>query len=220
MKSGAAGFLGMIASWSQRKVGSNAIANKKPLAKQPYLTLLAMRSSNLSCKFHVCTTIALNHSQKPTNELGQLCPPNLMENPGVVDARYAAAKSVDRMPDSSAAHATCAKAIVFNLKNIVSHLLGRDTSLRWMFSSGVPLKAPATRRGENLAITITAVSTDVVPLTHDTAIVVDVGGFLSCGQVFIKFISVNFPTYGRQEPSERTATYIMATVASRLQRAL
>ena len=43
-------------------------------------------SSSLSCKVHACSTIAVNHSQKPTNELRQLCPPKHMENPGMVDA--------------------------------------------------------------------------------------------------------------------------------------
>ena len=42
----------------------------------------------------------------------------------------------------------------FNLEEVVNHLLGRDASLRWMYTShGVPLKASANRRGENLAIT-------------------------------------------------------------------
>ena len=44
----------------------------------------------------------------------------------------------------------------FNLENVVRHLSGRDTPLRWMFAShGIPLKASADRRGKNLAITIT-----------------------------------------------------------------
>ena len=43
----------------------------------------------------------------------------------------------------------------FNLKDVVRHLPGRDASLRWMHTShGVPVKASANRRGENLAITI------------------------------------------------------------------
>ena len=98
---------------------------------------------------------------------------------------------------------------LFNLENIVSHLPGRDTSLRWMFSSGVPLKAPATRRGENLAITITAVSTDVVPLTISRY-----GHCCRCRRIPFLWPSVHqihfceFPNVCRQEPSERTATNI------------
>ena len=41
-KSRPAGFLGIIASWSQRKMGSTAIAIRKPLAGQPCLIPLAM----------------------------------------------------------------------------------------------------------------------------------------------------------------------------------
>ena len=65
-----------------------------------------------------------------------------------------------------------------HLEDVVSHLRGRDSSLRWMDTShDVPLKDSANRRGENLAITIT-VSMDVVPpAILQTAIVVDVGGF-------------------------------------------
>ena len=44
----------------------------------------------------------------------------------------------------------------FNLRDVVSHLPGRDASLRLMYAShGVPLKASTDRRGKNLALTIT-----------------------------------------------------------------
>ena len=68
---------------------------------------------------------------------------------------YAAAKSVNKLPDSRAPHAKWARAVVSILKNVVRHLPGRDASLRRMYTHGVPLKASANRRGENLAITIT-----------------------------------------------------------------
>ena len=43
-----------------------------------------------------------------------------------------------------------------DLENVVRHLHGRDTSLRWMFSPhGIPLKASTNRCGENIAIAIT-----------------------------------------------------------------
>ena len=43
----------------------------------------------------------------------------------------------------------------FNFEDVVCHLPGRDAPLRRMYTShGVPLKASANRRGENLAITV------------------------------------------------------------------
>ena len=52
----------------------------------------------------------------------------------------------------------------FHLEDVVRHLVGRDASLRWMKTShGLPVKASADRRLENLAITIAQcqLSTDV-----------------------------------------------------------
>ena len=73
-----------------------------------------------------------------------------MKDPGVVDAGACSGK-VRQEADSCGAHGSR-----LNLKNVVSHLLGRDTSLRWMYTSaGVIVKAKAHRRGDNLAITIT-----------------------------------------------------------------
>ena len=44
----------------------------------------------------------------------------------------------------------------FNIEDVVSHLPGRDASLRWMKTShGAPLKASANRSGQDLAIAIT-----------------------------------------------------------------
>ena len=40
----------------------------------------------LSCKYHVSSTIAANHPQKTTNELGELCLLKHMENPAMIDA--------------------------------------------------------------------------------------------------------------------------------------
>ena len=52
----------------------------------------------------------------------------------------------------------------FNFEDVVRHLPGRDASLRWMYTShGVPLKASANRRGENLALTITRLAVSVHP---------------------------------------------------------
>ena len=62
-------------------------------------------SSNHSCKLHVCSTVAENLSQETAKELRQL---RLLER--------AAAKSVNRIPDSRGAHATCAKGIVSTSK--------------------------------------------------------------------------------------------------------
>ena len=41
------GFWGIIVSWTNRKIGSNAIANRKPLAGQPCLTHLAIQKCPL-----------------------------------------------------------------------------------------------------------------------------------------------------------------------------
>ena len=63
----------------------------------------------------------------------------------------------------------------FNLEDVLSHLRGRDASLRWMDTShGVPLKDSANRRGEILAITIT-VSTDVAPIRPMLSTLEDLG---------------------------------------------
>ena len=77
-KSGAAGFLGMIVFWSQRKMGSNAIANKKPLARQHCLTALAMEN----CRLFYCK----KHTQEPTYEFRQFRSLKYVEDPGMVDA--------------------------------------------------------------------------------------------------------------------------------------
>ena len=42
-------------------------------------------SSSPSCKFDVCSTIAVNHSKKPANELWQRCLLKHMKNPGMID---------------------------------------------------------------------------------------------------------------------------------------
>ena len=118
-------------------------------------------SSSPSCKFYVCSTIAVNHSQKTANELWQLCLLKHMENPGMIDAGICGGKI--RQWDTRFMWCTrnMRQGSRSNLKDVVRHLPGRDASLRWMYTSyGVPLKASANRRGENLAITIT---TDVGP---------------------------------------------------------
>ena len=62
--SGAAGFLGMIVSSSQRKMGSNATADMKPFAGQRCLTPLAMRNCPPVLPANsLCCTLAVNHSQ-------------------------------------------------------------------------------------------------------------------------------------------------------------
>ena len=76
----------MTASWSQRKMGSKAIANKKPFAGQPCLTSGHEEWSSLFCKFHMCSTVAVDPSQETGNELRQLCLLEHTENPGVIDA--------------------------------------------------------------------------------------------------------------------------------------
>ena len=52
-------------------MGSKAMA----LTGQSCLTPLVMRNFPLvrSCKFHVSSTVAVNHPQNSTSELGQLC---------------------------------------------------------------------------------------------------------------------------------------------------
>ena len=66
-----AGFLGMIVFSSQRKIGSNAIANKKPLAGQPFFDAPdhGKLSPGFPCKFYVVNTVAVDLSHEPTNEL-------------------------------------------------------------------------------------------------------------------------------------------------------
>ena len=69
---------------------------------------------------------------------------------------YAAAKSVNRIPDSCGAHATWARAAgSLYLENVIRHLSGGDTSLRGVYAShGVPVKSTTYCCGEYLAIAI------------------------------------------------------------------
>ena len=123
----------MIASWSQRKTGSKAIANKKPVAGQPCLTPLAMKkcpqvipATLTRVLLLVCGTIAIDPSQESANELKQHCFPEHMEDPIMMDAgiRRSAAKSVNRMPDSCGAHATWANGSSLDLEDVIQHLPG------------------------------------------------------------------------------------------------
>ena len=97
-KLGSAGFLGMIVSWSHRKIGSNAIAKRNPLAAQPCLTPLSDTpgreelSHAFSCKFDLCGAVAVNHTQEATYELWQLRPLKYVKDPGMVDAGICGSK--------------------------------------------------------------------------------------------------------------------------------
>ena len=150
-------FLGMIASSSQRKMGSSAIANKKDARK----TALPHAPGHdefppVFLQNSTCNTIAANHSQEPADELWQLCLLEYTENPGMIDAGHAAAKTVNKISDSCGANVTYAKGSRFNLEGVVRHLPGRDASRRWMNTShGVQPKASTNCRGKHLAITIT-----------------------------------------------------------------
>ena len=90
---------------------------------------------------------------------------------------YAAAKSVNKTSGSCGAR-NMHQGSRFNLEDVVRHLLGRDASSGWMYTSrGVPLKASADRRGENLAVTKTKCQrTNCVQRSHIKADVVDIGG--------------------------------------------
>ena len=113
-------------------------------------------SSSPSFKFYVCSTIAVNHSQKNTNELWQLCLLKHMENPEMTDAGICGGKIRQWDTRFMCSTRNMRQGSRLNLEDVVRHLPGRDASLRRMYTShGVPLKASANRSGENLAITIT-----------------------------------------------------------------
>ena len=69
-------------------MGSNAIANREAARKTalPHAPGHEEWSSSPSCKFYVCSTIAVDHSQKPANEFWQFRHLKYMENPRVIDA--------------------------------------------------------------------------------------------------------------------------------------
>ena len=139
----------MIVFWSQRKIGSerhckHEAARGTALSHAPGHGEL---SSSLSCKFNLCSTVAENHAQEPTNELRQLCLLKYVDDPGMVDAGVGSGKI--RQENTRFLWRTChvRQGRRFNFEDVVRHLSGRDTSLGWMYAShGVPLKASADRR--------------------------------------------------------------------------
>ena len=64
-KSRLSGFFGIIVSWSHLKIGSKAIAKRKPLAGQPCRTPLAMRNCPRSAPAtSTCVMLSLNILRK------------------------------------------------------------------------------------------------------------------------------------------------------------
>ena len=78
----------MIVSWSHLKIGSNAIAKRKPLAGQPCLTPLATRNCPRVCssEFHVRGDVVINTTQEAADKIRQFCFLNHGEDPGMMDA--------------------------------------------------------------------------------------------------------------------------------------
>ena len=81
------GFLGIIDSWSHRKIGSKAIAKKETTRR----TTLSYSSGHeelpsfFSREFHVCDAVPVNTSQETTEKGWQSSVLELREDPGVID---------------------------------------------------------------------------------------------------------------------------------------
>ena len=107
-------FLGIIDSWSHRKIGSNAIAKRKPLARQPCLTPPAMRNCpRVAPANSTCVVLSLqNLRRKRLVGWGNSVFSITERIQEWLTLGYKAAKSVNRMPDSCGAHATRARAVV------------------------------------------------------------------------------------------------------------
>ena len=93
-KSRPAGFLGMIASWSQRKMAVES-HRKQETARWTSLPDTSGHdelSSGHSCKFHMCNAIRVDPCQETADELGQFSFLEHMEDPRVIDAGMRSSK--------------------------------------------------------------------------------------------------------------------------------
>ena len=111
-------------------------------------------SSGHSCKFHVRGAVAVDSSKETADELGQLCSFQYMQDPGVIDNWDMQRQNLAKEYLTLVGHTQQGQSSL-DLANVISHLSGRDASLRTMYAShGVPVKASTNCRGKNLAIAI------------------------------------------------------------------
>ena len=96
------GFLGIIDSWSHRKIGSMAIAKRNPLAGQPCRTPLATRNCPRSAPANsTCVMLSpINTSLEAAEKIRQASVLKHTEDPGVIDAGISSSKIWPKIPGS------------------------------------------------------------------------------------------------------------------------
>ena len=111
-------------------------------------------SPTFSCKFNLCSAVAVNHTLRLLKHV---------KNPGMVSS-----SDTQHVPRQSSLPRRCYPSIAWM----------RHTSEMTYASHGVPMKASANHRGQNLAITIAQCQrTWSVQRSHKTAVVIDIGRF-------------------------------------------